>query len=192
MRKKLMLLLPVALLLIITTTLCFSEEDKTGKTSISDIIATTSETHLILFGMVNNSFTQEMIDGLRSGVPVHFSFFIELNKKEEKWPDKKLATLEFRHTMSYDTLKESYRVELEEVNKKSLSFPTLDEAQRTMKEVNGVKIIELAKLQPDSSYQLRIRAELFEKTLPMSLQRILPFLSWWDIETGWYSIEFNY
>jgi len=39
---------------------------------------------------------------------------------------------------------------------------------------------------------LTIRAELYEKTLPMNLHSILPFLSWWDVKTDTYSLEFKY
>jgi hypothetical protein len=81
---------------------------------------------------------------------------------------------------------------LGEINNKVVLFQNLDDAKKTMSEVNGVKIIALTKLAPDQTYQLRIRADLFEKTLPLSLHRILPFLSWWDRETAWHTLEFNY
>ncbi len=175
----------------IITPLCFSGQDDSKKVTFSDLIATTSETHLILFGIINNSFTEEMISGLKSGVPVHFSFFIELYQKEKN-KELQISNMEFRHTMTYDTLKDSYKVELGEINNKVLLFQDLKDAKKTMSEINGVKVIELANLVPEKSYQLKIKADLFEKTLPLSLHRILPFFTWWDRETTWYSLEFNY
>lgn len=162
------------------------------KASIKELTATTSETHLILFGTLENSFTSEMIEILHSGIPLRFSFFIELNKTAEKWPNELIITHNFQHIMAFDTLKESYRVTLEEDNNKVLSFRSLFDAQKIMNEINGAKIVELGQLIPDNMYQLKIRAELYRKTLPLSLHSIFPFLSWWDNETDWHTIDFKY
>ena len=61
-----------------------------------------------------------------------------------------------------------------------------------MNDINGLKVIELAKLLPDNSYELRMKAELLKKTLPMNLHYIVPFISMWNIETDWVTIEFTY
>ncbi len=193
MRKKFLYCILLATLLAITASYCFSKEDTSNKTTFSDLIATTSETHLLLFGVVNNSFTKEMLAGLQSGVPIDFTFFVNLYKKgRTQSKPTQLTQLEFRHVMTYDTLKESYQVELGEANNKVVHFQSLTKAKKTMSEINGLKVLKLSRLVPDTTYQLKIRAELFEKTLPMSLHRFLPFLSWWDRETGWQTIEFNY
>ncbi|WP_136805246.1 DUF4390 domain-containing protein [Desulfosediminicola flagellatus] len=190
MQKKILITILLAVSMAIITPLCFSGQDDSKKVTFTDLIATTSETHLILFGVINNSFTEEMISGVKSGVPVHFSFFIELFQKENN-VEQLLTEMEFRHTMTYDTLKDSYKVELGEINNKIVLLQDLKDTQKTMSEVNGVKVIELTNLVPDKTYLLKIKASLFEKTLPLSLHRILPF-TWWDRETKWHSLEFNY
>lgn len=192
MGKKFQLSLIIAVLVAIVATLCFSSDDKRRKVTISDFIATTSDTHLILFGVVDNSFTEEMISGLKSGIPVEFSFFVKLIEVRQNQKDQRITDMEFHHTMTYDTLKESYNVELSEQNNKILPFSSIGDAKKTMNEVNGVKTIALNKLSPNSSYKLKVKAEIFEKSLPMSLNRMLPFLSWWDKETDWHTLEFNY
>ena len=160
--------------------------------TIQELTATTSETHLIMFGTLVNSFTSEMIEILNSGIPLHFSFFIKLHKIEKDWPEEQIASLNFQHIMTFDTLKEMYRVTTEENNNKEQSFKSLFEAQKAINEINGVKVVKLQQLLPDYHYKLKVKAELFKKTLPLSLHSIFPFLSWWDIETEWHSIEFTY
>ncbi len=172
--------------------LAISEVKPDRKATIKELTATTSETHLILFGTLENSFTSEMIEILHSGIPLRFSFFVEVNKTAENWPNELIIAQNFHHVMAFDTLKESYRVTLEEDNNKVLSFRSLFKAQKVINEINGAKIIELGQLIPDNMYQLKIRAELYRKTLPLSLNSIFPFLSWWDNETEWYTIEFKY
>jgi hypothetical protein len=162
------------------------------KATIDELTATTSDTHLIVFGTLENSFTSEMIEILHSGIALRFSFFIELYKTTANWPDELMVAHNFQHIMTFDTLKETYRVTLQEDNNKVLSFRSLFEAQKGINEINGVKVVELKQLPPDNQYKLRIRAELYQKTLPLSLHNILPFLSWWDVETDWHTITFNY
>lgn len=160
--------------------------------TITELTASTSDTHLIMFGTLVNSFTSEMLETLNSGIPLHFSFFVELHKIEEGWPEEQITSLNFQHIMTFDTLKEMYRVTTEENNNKEQSFKSLFDAQKIINEINGAKVVNLNELVPDTHYKLQIKAELFKKTLPLSLHSIFPFLSWWDIETEWHSIEFTY
>jgi hypothetical protein len=171
---------------------CFAKVTAERKATIRELTATTSETHLIVFGTLENSFTSEMIEILHSGIPIRFSFFVELYKIAENWPKEQIVSYNFHHIMTFDTLKENYRVTLEEENNRVIPFKSLFEAQKTINEINGVRIVDLQQLIPNNSYLLKVRAELHQKTLPMSLQSIFPFLSWWDNETDWYSIEFRY
>ena len=76
--------------------------------------------------------------------------------------------------------------------RKSSPSRLLPQAQKAMNEINGLKVIKLSDLIPNDSYTLRVRAELYKKTLPMGLHHVIPFISWWDIETDWYSVDFNY
>lgn len=85
-----------------------------------------------------------------------------------------------------------YVVETEENNNKKSTAGTLDEATKILNEINGLKIIELDRLKPDSTYRLRVKADLYNKTLPMSLHNVIPFISWWDLSTDWYTVEFTY
>ena len=157
-----------------------------------DIIVTTSDTHLLLFGELRDSLTEEMIEGLHSGIPINFSFFVELERNEENWPDELLARFTFSHRLSFDTLKDSYIVETEEQKTRKSVVSTIDEAAHIVNEINGLRIIELGELKPDQTYRIRVKADLYKKTLPLSLHAIIPFVSWWDVRTEWYTVEFTY
>ncbi len=84
----------------------------------TDIIVTTSDTHLLFFGELKNSMTPVMIEGLHSGIPLTFSFFVELERVQSNWPDKEITSIEFKHSLSYDTLKQLYTIKTEEISKK--------------------------------------------------------------------------
>lgn len=171
--------------------LSLAEKSAENQPTLTELVLTASDTHILLFATVKQVFTDEMIDGLRSGVPIKFSFFVELTRKRPGGKDPLLTDLRFQHTMTFDTLKELYRVELEETNRKILTFASMQEAEDTLNDINGLKVIELAKLDPKTTYNLRVRADVYQKSLPQSLKLVAPFLSLWDKETEWQSIEFK-
>ena len=194
MHYKTLIFLSVVSLFVVSAAFSNSnpEPEQKGLVTLEELTVTTSEKHLILFATLKNSFTSEMIEILHSGIPLHFTFYIELHKITAKLPDEQISAFTLQHTMLFDTLKESYKVTLEEEKNKNHSFRYLLEAQRMINEINGAEVIELSQLIPDNLYKLKIRAELYRKTLPMSLHNVLPFFSWWDVKTEWYTIEFKY
>lgn len=159
---------------------------------ISDIIITTSETNLLFFCTVKNSFTPEMIKGIRNGIPITFTFLIELDKVIDDWPDTTLTELTIHHTLTYDTLKEEYHIQLSEKNNHVVTTDSLAKAKEIMAELSGIKIIPRDKLIPDAPYALHVKAKLAKKKLPFNIHYLIPFISLWDFETDWRTIEFRY
>ncbi|AGF79944.1 hypothetical protein UWK_03427 [Desulfocapsa sulfexigens DSM 10523] len=182
----------ILLLLLTLFTGIGVQAESTPKAQFKDITITTSKTHLLLFGTITNSHRTELEQALHSGIPMQFTFFIELLRIRENWPDEELVSMEFNHTLKYDTLKEEYQLEQGEQKNRKFTYKSLDEAMRAMNDINGLRVIRLSKLSPDNSYELRIKAELFKKTLPMNLHYLIPFISMWDLETDWFTIEFTY
>ncbi len=183
--------LPVLLLLLVLALPipASSRQDRTP--TISDIIITTSASDLLLFATVKNSFTPEMEKGVKNGIPISFSFQIELDKVRDFWPDSTLVEKEIIHRLTYDSLKEEYSVELGE-KQRTETTRSLARAKQLMAELNGLRVIARKKLVPDASYILRIKATLVKTTLPLGMHYVLPFTSLWDFETDWRSIEFRY
>ncbi|WP_456385308.1 DUF4390 domain-containing protein [Desulfolithobacter sp.] len=159
---------------------------------IADIIITTSSSHLLLFATIKNCFTDEMIEGVRNGIPVSFTFMVELEQLRNNWFDTTLADLSVTHTMTFDALKEEYHVQLTEFGNRIEKTRSLREAKQFMTELSGLKVIPLDTLKPDAPYELRIKAKLAEKKLPLGIHYLMPFISLWDFETDWRSIEFRY
>ena len=181
--------LPVLFVLFFPPPVMAEEE---VEANIADIIITTSKTHLLLFCTIKNSFTSEMVEGVRNGIPILFDFSIELEKVNNNWLDTTLMETTIQHTLTYDLLKEEYQITLQERDNKTVVTDSIDKAMELMAEINGIKIIERNKLTPDTPYALHIKAKLAEKTLPMNMHYIIPFISLWNFETDWRTIEFRY
>ena len=159
---------------------------------LKDIIVTTSNSDLLLFAAVLNSFTPEMITGVQNGIPITFTFYIELNKLRSNWLDSSLVNTTITHTMTYNSLKEEYQINHSDKNGKIKTTRSLEEAKELMAELNSVRVISLDQLQPEAQYALRLKATLEKNTLPLGMHYLLPFTSLWDFETDWRTVEFRY
>jgi len=159
---------------------------------IEELIVTNTSSDLLLFLNVRNAFTAELENGVKNGVPVTFSFFVELRRKRGAWLDENLVSLTLEHTLTFDTLKEEYAVSRSEAEGSVVRTRSLPEAKRAMSQLNGVRVVPLGVLKADEEYRLRVKAKLAEKTLPLYFHYVIPFLSLWDFETDWHSLEFRY
>lgn len=159
--------------------------------TIEELIVTNSSTDLLLFLTVNNAFTKQMEEGIKNGIPVTFNFYVKLEKKRT-WLDQGIASLQFDHTLSYDTLKEEYSIVRSETGGQPFRTKSLAEAKKAMAQLNGPPISPLKALLPEAGYLLRVKAKLAEKTLPLYFHYVIPFWSLWNFETEWYTVEFRY
>ena len=142
--------------------------------------------------MVEGAFTDKMKNAVLSGVPITFSFFINLYQVRNLWMDKKIANQKFTHTLKYDSLKKEHEIRRSWDRNKILTTESIDEAQRLMTDIDSLKITELRDLNKGQQYQIRAKAELSKKTLPFYLHHVLFFVSLWDFETDWYTVDFIY
>lgn len=165
--------------------------EETGP-NISDIFITTSETHLLLFCAIKNGFTREMMEGVKNGTPVTFTFLVELEKTVKNWLDSTLTEMTIEHTLTYDPRTQQYLITLPERSDGQVITESQDKAMAAMSELNGVNIISTKELEPDAPYALHVHATLAEKTLPMNMHYAVPFISLWDFATETRTIEFRY
>jgi hypothetical protein len=143
--------------------------------TLTNITVSNTRDDLLLYLNLEGAFREEMKKAILSGVPSTFSFFAKLNRVQNFWFVKKEFTVE-----------RSWKEDNPEITK---SFA---EAKQWMTEINSLKIIPLNRLEKDEQYQLRVKAEVSKKTLPLYLHYILFFVSLWDFETDWYAIDFIY
>jgi len=180
------------LLLVLVSGLFSPQGVQAGaKAEIRDIVVSNSSEDLLLYLQVEQAFKAEMVQGVLNGIPASFTFFVSLREIQDGRPSKQVASLEFDHVLSYDSLKEVFELRFSE-NKTSATVADLDKAKDMMTEVNGVKIVGLDQLQRDAEYFLSVKVRLERKTLPLFIHYLIPFWQLRDEETDWYYVEFRY
>jgi hypothetical protein len=133
---------------------------------------------------VENCFTEKMEEAIQSGIPTAFTFYINLHQKRSWWKDRKLASVEFRHTVQYHPIQKVYQIKLGE-DSSSLAASSLGEAKKLMSRVKEFKIQSSSPFEPGVPAYFRIKAELDPVRLPLHLEYLFFFVSLWDFETDW-------
>ena len=158
---------------------------------LTDVIVTNTRDDLLIYLTVEGAFTKEMEAAIKSGVSATFSFFVNLYRERNWWLDKRISAQTITHTIKYDNLKKKYRIQRSWEAEPQIT-QSFSEAQKLMTEVDSLAIVPLAELQKGTAYQIQAKAELSKRTLPLKLHYVLFFISLWDFETDWYTIDFVY
>jgi len=185
--KRTTIFLLVFLILVLQQPV-FAQDDA----RLANIIVTNTRDDLLVYMNVEGAFTDEMVEAINSGVPATFSFYAQLYYTRNLWADKQIADIVVTHTISFNALKEEYTVTRSWDSDNQVITQSLDEAKQLMAKINSLKVIPLDNLEKGVQYQLRAKAELNKVTLPFYLHYVLFFLSLWDFETDWYTIDFIY
>ena len=160
--------------------------------TLSNLIVTNTSDDLLVYLNVEGAFREQTVNAIMSGVPASFSFFIKLYQKRSMWFDKTIADIEIANSIKYNNLKKVFIVERSWEKGKIRRAQSLQEAQKLMSDVDGMKIIQLNKLEKGKQYQVKAKAQLSKLTLPFYLHYVFFFVSLWDFETDWYTIDFIY
>ena len=160
--------------------------------TLTNIIVTNTRDDLLVYLSVDGAFTQKMADAVKNGVPASFTFFVNLYRTRSMWLDKKMADLTITHTIKYNSLKKEFAVSRSWDSNSPVVLQSFDAAKKLMTDIDSLKVIPLRLLEKGKQYQVQAKAKLSRITLPYYLHNVLFFLSLWDFETDWYTIDFIY
>ena len=163
-----------------------------AEATLSDIIVTNTQEDLLVFFDIEGCFTREMEEAILNGIPTTFTIYIKLYKTRTLWLDASISDIELEHTINFDNMKDEFRVTRSEDNYSELVLKEFDAAKKAMAEIKNIKVAPLRELSKKGKYQLRVKAELEKVRLPLYLHYVLFFVSLWDFETDWYTVDFTY
>ncbi len=159
---------------------------------IKNIKLANTRDHLLTYFDVKKAFTPKINQAILNGVPTTFSFYVTLYKTQGSWFDKKIADIEIKSTLKYNSLKKDFSILRPWKNKDAVMVQSLEKAKPLMTQIINLKILPLNQLVKGEKYQLKIKAKLDKITLPLSMHNVLFFVSFWDFETNWYVVNFTY
>ncbi len=189
--------LPFFLFLLIASALFPQTVFAAGSPHFSELTAVLTKKEILLFASLKNSINEEMKEALQSGIPLQFSFTLQLLRPAAGRENELLLGKNFTHTISYNTLTDYYSIGYTGYgsthrNPGGISYADFPSAQKALNTINAMPVVAAEKILPGNRYCLRIKAELFHKTLPPGLTKLLPFLRWDDRNIEWQEVNFSY
>lgn len=159
---------------------------------IKNMTVKNTRDNLLLYFELEHSFTERVLKAVESGVKISFSFPVQVYKKRRMWPDENIVDTMLHHTIKYDALKKEYVITRSWKTEKTITIETLVDAEKVMNHVDGYSLISVDNLERGDLYQIRVKAEQDNLSLPYYLKYFLFFFSFWEFETEWCLIDFEY
>ena len=180
------------ILMIVGFLLLFQQVAFAEGAALTNIVVTNNRDDLLLYLNATGAFSEKTRKAIMSGVPTAFTFYITLNRERSYWLNKSIVDLKVTHSIKYDSLKKEFYIDRSWDSGGPVITSSFEEAQQLMIKIDSLKIVSLEQLEKGRQYQIRAKAELSKFTLPLHLHRVLFFLTFWDVETDWYAIDFTY
>lgn len=184
--QRLSLITIIIVSLILSPVLALSEQ-----AGIKNILITNNNRDLLIYFHVDGCFTPKIEEAVQSGISTTFIYKLALYHKSGDMLGARVAAREISHTIKYDSLKKDYTITMSE---KKEPFVTQDfkKAKDIMAKVDAFPATSLDRLHKETTYSLQIKAELDTIKLPILLNYIFFFVSYWDFKTAWETVEFTY
>jgi hypothetical protein len=158
---------------------------------INDIVITSNNENVLLYARLVNGFNTEMESAILAGAPSVFTLLLEVYQVRSVFWDKKIASYEIKRTIKYDNLKKTFSI-LTTGNEEPVIFPDFESAQKAMADFSGITIVPIQKLAKGNNYYLQMRVKINKVRLPLHMEYVFLFVSFWDFETAWYKRSFSH
>ncbi len=150
-----------------------------------------SRDDLLAYFSLKNGCPLEVKTALATGIPVRYVYELEL-QRPRFLVKKLLSQRTVIRIITFDTLKQEYRVSFGPDVPRVISVKTLKEAESIAFEINDVPVIPLARLLRGETYILRVRARIEEANSSLPFRRLMKIFSSWSYQTKWHEVQFKY
>ncbi len=178
-------------LFVVFSILSFPAQGRGGQPEIADILISNNSENLLLYTRCVDCFKTEMESAILAGVPTVFTLQLDVYRERLLIWNKSIVSNEIKRTIKYDNLKKTFSIytngDLDPV-----IFPDFESAQKAMADFNGIIASPLAALEKGNQYYLKIRVKMDKVRLPLYMEYVFFFVSFWDFETAWYKKDFFY
>lgn len=158
---------------------------------MTDILITNNTENVFLYARLVNGFKPEMELAILAGITATFTLQLEVHQVRSFVWDKKITSHEIKRTIKYDNLKKTFSV-YTNGNPQPVIFSDLESAQKAMADFNGIIAVPLASLVKGGNYYLLIKIKIDKVRLPLHMEYVFFFVSYWDFETAWERQNFSY
>jgi len=165
---------------------CFLITPVWAKPNISKISLNTEKELITLHAELVDAFNEKIKEAIESGVPMTFTYEIELLKQSSVFGDEVVSHNKVTHTIQYDTLKKVYQFSSQGKNvSRKVTTKSMEKYQQLMLTLDKIPIAHIFKLDPEEKYYARVKAEMEAEGLWFPFNYLLFFVPFNEFETSW-------
>lgn len=165
---------------------CALANPASAKPSITKVTLNTEKELVTLNAELIDAFNEKIKEAIEGGVPMTFTYEIELRTASSVFGEKIVSKNKVIHTVQFDTLKKIYQFSSQgkNVNRK-VSTKSTERYQQLMLTLKEIPITHAFKLDPEEKYYVRVKAEMEAEGLWFPFNYLLFFVPFNEFETSW-------
>ena len=133
-----------------------------------------------------DGFNESIMDAIESGIPISFTFLIELRQKNTLWNDNLVSSNTINHTIQYDSLKKVYRFsESGKSVKRKFITRNKENYKKLMLTLKNIPIASTRRLTSNEKYYIRIKANLETDHIWFPFNHLFSYLPFNNFEASW-------
>lgn len=129
--------------------------------------------------------SQVLLESLRRGIVLYFTYEFHLNRTRWYWVDKTVAHASLTQWIGYSPLSRQYRLSQGGLTQ---SFPTLEEVLPLLAHLRDWRVANLNAIDDIDKYEAEVRMRLDLSRLPKPLQVTVGGNSDWSLSSAWESV----
>ena len=146
----------------------------------------TNGKYVVMNARLVDGFTEKILEAIENGVPMGFTFEIELRKANTLWVDSLVSSNKVRHRVQFDSLKKIYRFSESGKNvRRKIITRKESRYQKLMLTLKNIPIAPIYKLDPNEKYYVRVKADLETDRFWFPFNYIFFFVPFNAFETSW-------
>ena len=173
------------MLVVLGIPLPASAQDDPGRFEIRSASVELRSGVYYLDAWVEYRLSAEARQALEAGVALTLETEVEFLRSRRFWFDDQEADLRQGYELQYHALSERYLVVNLNSGEQS-TFATLFSALNSLGRITELPLIDATLLEPDVSYDIRIRAVLSTEDIPGPLRLLAFWREDWSLESEWY------
>ena len=133
-----------------------------------------------------DGFNDSIMGAIENGIPISFTFLVELRQKNTFWNDTLVSSNTINHTIQYDSLKMVYRFsETGKRVKRKIITRNKENYQKLMLTLENIPIASTRRLTSNEKYYIRIKANLETDHMWFPFNHLFSFLPFNNLEATW-------
>ena len=141
---------------------------------------------VVMHAQLVDGFNDSIMDAIENGVPISFTFVVELIQKNNIWKDTLVSGNTINHTIQYDSLKKVYRFSEsgKSVNRKIITR-NKESYHQLMLTLENIPIASTRRLTLNEKYYIRVKANLETDRMWFPFNHLFSFLPYNNFEASW-------